>query len=180
MVNAVESCSAAVSSSPSSSESSASVSVSSTLASALLKISGGMDNVPDDDLPAVYRSADIFVLPTRELEGFGLATLEALASGLPVVATPVGGTLELLSGLQARPSIPEPMLVASVDADTVASGMLAWADLPEGALADAARTCRRYTSGRFTWDRTAARLESLYDDLLSDGATSRSVDRTAP
>jgi glycosyltransferase involved in cell wall biosynthesis len=136
--------------------------------------------VPDDDLPAVYRSADIFVLPTRELEGFGLATLEALASGLPVVATPVGGTVELLSGLQARPSIPEPMLVASVDADTVASGMLAWADLPEEALADAARTCRRYTSGRFTWDRTAARLESLYDDLLSDGATSRSVDRTAP
>jgi hypothetical protein len=42
------------------------------------------------------------------------------------------------------------------------------------------RTCRRYATERFTWDRTAARLESLYDDLLSDGATSRGVDRTAP
>jgi glycosyltransferase involved in cell wall biosynthesis len=45
--------------------------------------------VPDDELPLYYQAADLFVLPTRSLEGFGLITLEAFASELPVVGTPV-------------------------------------------------------------------------------------------
>jgi len=39
--------------------------------------------IPDGDLPAYYQAADLFVLPTLALEGFGLATLEALACGTP-------------------------------------------------------------------------------------------------
>ena len=53
--------------------------------------------IPEEDLPDYYRMADVFVLPTIELEGFGLITLEALASGLPVLGTPVGGTVEILA-----------------------------------------------------------------------------------
>ena len=48
--------------------------------------------IPDEDLPSYYQMADLFILPTIELEGFGLVTVEALASGLPVLGTPVGGT----------------------------------------------------------------------------------------
>src|SRR5439155_1469356 len=51
--------------------------------------------VPDADLPLYYQAADCFVLPTRELEGFGLVTVEALACGTPVLGTPVGATPEL-------------------------------------------------------------------------------------
>ena len=43
--------------------------------------------------------ADLFILPTTELEGFGLVTVEALASGLPVLGTPIGGTREILAKL---------------------------------------------------------------------------------
>jgi glycosyltransferase involved in cell wall biosynthesis len=46
--------------------------------------------VPDDDLPSLYASADIFVLPST-YEGFGLVLLEAMSSGTPVIATKVGG-----------------------------------------------------------------------------------------
>jgi glycosyltransferase involved in cell wall biosynthesis len=53
-------------------------------------------------LPEYYQAADIFVLPTVELEGFGLVTLEALASGTPVLGTPVGGTQEILSRFDDR------------------------------------------------------------------------------
>lgn len=54
-----------------------------------------LGRVSDDDLPHVYRAADLFVLPTRALEGFGMATLEAIACGAPVLATEVGATPEL-------------------------------------------------------------------------------------
>ncbi len=38
--------------------------------------------IPEEDLPDYYRMADVFILPTIELEGFGLITLEALASAM--------------------------------------------------------------------------------------------------
>ncbi len=48
-----------------------------------------LDPVPDERLPALYRGADAFVLPTRG-EGWGLPILEAMASGLPVLVTDHG------------------------------------------------------------------------------------------
>ena len=53
--------------------------------------------VPDDQLPALYNCADLFVLCTREdpqargVEGFGMVFLEAQASGVPVIGTRAGG-----------------------------------------------------------------------------------------
>jgi len=52
--------------------------------------------IPEKQLPDYYRMADLFVLPTRELEGFVLVTLEAMASGISVLGTQVGGTKEIL------------------------------------------------------------------------------------
>ncbi len=58
-----------------------------------------LGHVPEDHLPHVYREADLFVLPTTAIEGFGLVILEAFASGTPVIGTPVGAIPELV-GLQ--------------------------------------------------------------------------------
>ena len=52
--------------------------------------------VPEARLPLLYGSADAFVLPTAELECFGLIALEALACGRPVLGTPVGAIPEVL------------------------------------------------------------------------------------
>jgi phosphatidylinositol alpha-1,6-mannosyltransferase len=72
--------------------------------------------VSSDELPACYRSGHIFVLPTREekqqpsIEGFGIAFLEASASGLAVVAGRSGGVEEAVidgvSGILVPPSDP--------------------------------------------------------------------------
>jgi glycosyltransferase involved in cell wall biosynthesis len=51
--------------------------------------------VPFETIPAVYRQADVFALASDN-EGMSLGLLEAMASGLPVVATNVGGTAELV------------------------------------------------------------------------------------
>ncbi len=50
-----------------------------------------------DDVPEIMASADVLVHPTRK-EGFGLVLAEALAAGLPIVATDVGGIPEVLAG----------------------------------------------------------------------------------
>ena len=46
--------------------------------------------VPDEQLPLAYRAADLTVVPTVTLEGFGLIAVESLAAGTPVLVTPVG------------------------------------------------------------------------------------------
>jgi glycosyltransferase involved in cell wall biosynthesis len=52
--------------------------------------------ISDDLLPLMYGAADVFVLPTAELECFGLIALESLACGRPVLATPVGAIPEVI------------------------------------------------------------------------------------
>jgi glycosyltransferase involved in cell wall biosynthesis len=55
-----------------------------------------LGSITEEELPSYYQACDYFILPTEELEGFGLVTLEALATNTPVIGTPVGATPEIL------------------------------------------------------------------------------------
>jgi len=57
--------------------------------------------IQPENLPKLYRSADVFVLPSIR-EGMSLAQLEAMASGLPVVAWRVPSSIELLGDIQSE------------------------------------------------------------------------------
>jgi glycosyltransferase involved in cell wall biosynthesis len=59
-----------------------------------------LGRVPESDLPKMYGACDAFVLPTAELECFGLIALEALACGRPVLATPVAAIPETLANFE--------------------------------------------------------------------------------
>jgi glycosyltransferase involved in cell wall biosynthesis len=64
------------------------------------------DAISPAELPKVMAAADIFVLPSK-IEGFGVALIEAGASGLPIVATKCGGPEDIVTseiGLLAKPS----------------------------------------------------------------------------
>jgi glycosyltransferase involved in cell wall biosynthesis len=60
-----------------------------------------LGDVPGHALPALYRTADLFVHPSYA-EGFPRVILEALAAGLPLATTDAGGTAELLGPLQRQ------------------------------------------------------------------------------
>ena len=62
--------------------------------------------IPEEQLAAYYQAADLVLMPTAQLEGFGLVTVEALACGTPVVGTPVGAIPEVLGQI-------DPILISS-------------------------------------------------------------------
>ncbi len=112
--------------------------------------------VPDADLPGVLGAADLVVLPSQELEGFGLVAAEALACGTPVVATPVGGLPEVLSPL-------DPTWIADDrSAEAIARAILRFASTAGPREALSAR-CRAFAEDRFSWDRVAVDLERVFD-----------------
>jgi glycosyltransferase involved in cell wall biosynthesis len=113
-----------------------------------------MGRLSETDLPAYYQAADMFVLPTQTMEGFGMVTLEALACGTPVLGTPIGATPEILTQLG-----PE-FLSEGCDAQSLKSGILRMhSELLQ--RSDIRLQCRRLVEARYTWDATAARLEDL-------------------
>jgi glycosyltransferase involved in cell wall biosynthesis len=115
--------------------------------------------IPEEDLPDYYRGADLFILPTIELEGFGLITLEALASGVPVLGTPVGGTVEILGKLDPRYLFKDtkPESMASLIIETC----LQFRNDPELRRHVSAR-CRAFVEAHYSWDRNVISIEELF------------------
>jgi sugar transferase (PEP-CTERM/EpsH1 system associated) len=134
-----------------------------------------------DDIPDVLTSFDLFVLPSVT-EGMSNAILEAMASGLPCVATRVGGNGELVShgvnGLLVPPASPEKLHDA-----------VRYLVEDRDARLRMGRAGRTRAETRFSLQGMVARYEDLYEGLISGGrrhipsvtpVTRRQVVRPAP
>jgi glycosyltransferase involved in cell wall biosynthesis len=121
--------------------------------------------IPDENLPSYYQMADLFILPTSELEGFGLVTVEALASGLPVLGTPVGGTREILTNLGSD------YLFDDSNPQAIASGILkalnGWAT-NQAVYKSVSQTCRMVAEQHYSWDNHVSKLEDLFYSMLGN------------
>lgn len=118
-----------------------------------------LGSIAEPQLPQWYQAVDVFVMPSKSLEGFGLSTLEALACGTPAVGTPVGGTKELLEQL-------DPSLVfAGTGADDMAAGLSRAIERLRDAQARGAlsRRCREF-AGRWNLAGVVDRVEQGYRD----------------
>jgi asparagine synthase (glutamine-hydrolysing) len=114
--------------------------------------------IPEALLPGYYGAADLFILPTRCLEGFGLVTVEALACGTPALGTPIGGTQEILSGFGSE------FLFAGTSSEEMAARILERvAGLRDPALRE---RCRRFVLDRYGWDVLIPQVEALMGEMV--------------
>jgi glycosyltransferase involved in cell wall biosynthesis len=107
--------------------------------------------VPNRELPAWLRAADVFALPSLA-EGFGIVAAEALACGIPVVATRSGGPEDIVTGGLGY-------LVPPADASSLAVA-LARALRREGVLDP--ETIARSASERFSHETVTRRILDVY------------------
>ena len=119
-----------------------------------------LGRLSEADLPVAYRAADMTVVPTQFLEGFGMITLESLASGTPTLVTPVGGLPEIL-----EPFAPQ-CIFASVEAQAISDLLIDALCGSRFLPADAA--CRAYAE-RYAWPRIASLVRQAYDLTLTHG-----------
>lgn len=112
-----------------------------------------------DDVPEVMRGLSCFVLPSRA-EGVSNTILEAMASGLPIIATNVGGNAELVAPERTG------TLVSSGDVRALADAIVLLARQPDKARGwgDAGRA---EVEHRFSLDAMVASYQNLYDRCLA-------------
>ena len=101
----------------------------------------------------MYAAGDAFVLPTAELECFGLIALEAMACGRPVLATPVAAIPEIMRNFE------EQWLAASADEGAIAD--LIGAHLAGRLPAHAPEELRRRTEELYSQDDHLAKLSAV-------------------
>jgi glycosyltransferase involved in cell wall biosynthesis len=110
-----------------------------------------LDYVPVEDLVALYNLADLFVFPSL-YEGFGLPPLEAMACGLPVVASTAPALREVLDGAA--------LLVHPLDVPALAEAM--GAALGDQPLRSHLREAGLQRAALFSWERTARETVDVY------------------
>jgi glycosyltransferase involved in cell wall biosynthesis len=109
--------------------------------------------LPENDLPVAYQAADLTVMPSQSFEGFGLAIVESLACGTPVLCTPVGGMPEILQNFSPD-LITDDITVESI-ADKLAQIMLEKLPLPSRV------ECRNYTTKNYDWTNISQRVRKV-------------------
>ncbi len=116
-----------------------------------------LGHVPDADLPALYRGARLTILPSiNQQEAFGIALVESMACGTPVVASDLPGVAETArgGGLIARRGDPE-------DLSQKIRAALLPAAVPAGAaLSQAIRQS-------YSWDAITKRFLAVYEEVLA-------------
>lgn len=118
------------------------------------------------DIPDIMRSLDCFALPSLA-EGISNTILEAMASGLPVIATNVGGNADLVSAGSTGEIVP------SADPEAMALQIVRFATQPETSK-DMGRAGRSAIEQKFSMEAMVAAYQGAYDKLLHQhGANSK-------
>jgi glycosyltransferase involved in cell wall biosynthesis len=109
--------------------------------------------LPDDLLPVAYQAADLSVMPSQSLEGFGLALVESLACGTPALCTPVGGMPEVLTAFSPD------FITSCAEATAIAQRL---EQVLRGEIPMPSReACYEYASIHFDWQKITPQVREV-------------------
>jgi glycosyltransferase involved in cell wall biosynthesis len=114
--------------------------------------------IEDAKLPSLYRASDLVVLPTKELEGFGLVSIESMACGTPVMGTPVGAIPEVVGGFSKQ------MLFCDITPKAQAEGIIRF--FKELNSNEIRKNCREYVVSNFDWNKLIKKIEQLFQEVV--------------
>jgi D-inositol-3-phosphate glycosyltransferase len=120
-------------------------------------------SLSDAQLKDTYAAADVFVILTQRY-AWGLAPLEAIASGTPVILTPGAGVHDVLAG---HPGI---QVVPAYDPPATADAIRRWR---AGAGREGLESTRTWLREEFAFDSYVARMEQIYTDVVAARASKR-------
>jgi glycosyltransferase involved in cell wall biosynthesis len=112
--------------------------------------------ISDQELPLYYNTADFFVLPSKSGEGLPLVALEAMACGLPVVATAVGGIREIMIDGYGE-------IVPADNPDSMAEAIVKFSN---SELSPRKNELRKEVERKFSWDTNVKKLVEIYEELI--------------
>jgi glycosyltransferase involved in cell wall biosynthesis len=115
--------------------------------------------VPDADLPLAYRAADLTVVPTVSLEGFGLTTVESMAAGTPPIVTPVGGSPEVVGGLS--PDLIVPDWTPEALSAAISAAFRGELKLPSS------EQCKAFARANFDWSTAIRKVLAVYQEAIA-------------
>jgi glycosyltransferase involved in cell wall biosynthesis len=110
-----------------------------------------------DDMPGLYAAIDVLAAPSRS-EGFGLMLVEAMAAGVPIVASAAGAIPEVVGDGPALLAPPRDPAALAAAVNRV---------LDDHGAARAMAAAGRERARAFSWERSAAKLERVYDEVLT-------------
>ena len=113
--------------------------------------------VPDKDLPELYRSSDLLILPSITGESFGITLLEAMASGLPVIGTNVGGIPEIIKGCGKIVDLGKPNQLSRAILDLLKD--------PER-MKELGEKGRERVEKLYSWDVVGGKILRVYKELI--------------
>jgi phosphatidylinositol alpha-mannosyltransferase len=117
-----------------------------------------LGKVSNDALPTFHHAADVFISPATGSESFGIVLVEAMAVGVPVVASDIAGYRDV-----ARQNT-EALLVSPSDPHALAQGVRRV--LQDPALAQRLRRNGQLRARTFAWENIVERIEGVYDGLV--------------
>lgn len=118
-----------------------------------------LHKVDQHDQIQLMRHADVFIMPSLQLETFGLTALESLTRGIPVIATPTGALPEILARINPH------LISRRVDADSLAERIVWYWKLPrykKNRLRDACRNVVRMHFSEHKWQPEVIRIYGSY------------------
>ncbi|WP_055075300.1 glycosyltransferase family 4 protein [Pseudanabaena sp. 'Roaring Creek'] len=114
--------------------------------------------VADCDLPIAYRAAELSIIPSVSLEGFGLIAIESMAAGTPVLGTPIGGIPEILRLFSAD------LILEGSTTSQLAQGIIE--ALSGQRQMPKSEACQDYVRQNYDWQVIAQQMKAVYEQVL--------------